>query len=177
MAKHSKITRQRGAAYLYSDGTFVEVFDEQRLGAKIGETIEITRGYAETEFRSPFSGGGMATEDATVPNTGRIVFHRYGTEGVLNILKGSRVTARIPSLHNGSARTLEQGIEIGYITITHPKLGEFLWYTLPGLLSAAMEIQWGEKYVASRENWQVGDRWGDAPVVAVTDLRKKEATA
>lgn len=172
-----KTIRKHTCSYLYTDGTLVQAFEEERDGVKIGETVDITLNYCRVDMRRYMEEGG-----AQHCPIGRIVFHQRYSEmkGVVEMARGGRIQASVPSICNGSPNTQEKRLAVQYLTLKTANGFEFHWTETPTILSSQFTIQdeasAGE--LVKPDEMYKGKLWGGyARVWKITDLRVKTAVA
>lgn len=170
-SNRSHIERRPGCAYLYSDGSLVQLFEEYRDGVQIGQTADVTLGYCQVYLSSK-----LDSDWHKVSGVGRIVLHRYGSDGFLPLAKGGRIEATSPSVHNGSQNTKERNIEVQYVKLT-TKQGLLLsWSDATSVLSSQFTVQVGASFLSDVSKLYVGSPlWSDydTHVMKITDLRPK----
>ncbi|CAM6053509.1 unnamed protein product [Sphagnum tenellum] len=160
----AKTNRKISASYLTTDGTLAQIIiEETRNGVKIGETAEVTYGWATVGIRD-YSGNRVRVD-------GRIVIHRYD-ESYVTLAKGGRVEATLPNRESGSEKTKTLGYDVQYVKITTKNKLELSWTDVTSIISSAFTVQSGAQYLIA-DNLKVGDLfWSGVYVSKVTDLRK-----
>jgi hypothetical protein len=148
------------------------MFEERKDGMKIGETCDITLGYADVTIYPNYE----ASRGYQKNTRGRIVFHKYGTTAVIKLAKGAKITAIVPSLSAGSENTKRLNIGVGYLFVDTPKYGKLEWTVMDSVLSSEFTLQSsadGEKY--ELPEIRVGGSFGlDCRILNVKDLRKAQ---
>lgn len=176
MRKTAKVTRELQCAYLYADGSLAEMYQESRGGVQIGETVDVTRGYARVDFHDVRKGANEnGYNPAPLVDHGRLVIHSDNL-GLLPLLKGAWVRCYAPDVDGGSPRTREKGIAVGglYATV---KGGARINLNLLEEISSGLTVQVDRQYkTAARDDAYIGQLWGhDARINAITDTGRLEA--
>jgi hypothetical protein len=170
-------TRRLTGSYLTTEGTMYQIFEELRGGSRIGETTDVTYGYAKVEIVRYLS-----DEHNREFVQGRIVIHRYSNDGFIALAKGGRVSAVAPGFYYGSERTREQRLETQSVKLITKGNLELSWHDVVSVMGSTFTVQ----VTASRENPEqyaipegltTGDRLHDTVVNKVTDLRKPKEVA
>lgn len=170
-----KLTRTIWCSYLYTDGTLIEVFEESRDGVKIGETADVTLGYCDLSI--------MRHEDRHIwspenRRQGRIVIGKYRSSGFLQLARGGKIDATMPSLSNGSENSKSKGISVQYVTLTTAKGIKLEWTETPDIISGQFTIQDENHAPAQPDTLVSGSLWGcSARIWKVKDLRPKQQEA
>ena len=169
----AKLIRKYTCAYLYTDGTLIQCFEEERDRVKIGETCDVTFGYCRVDMRRYEDGGGALA----VP-VGRIVFHQLYNDlkGPVDLCAGGRVSCSVPSICNGSPNTQEKRLAVQYLTIKTANGYELHWTELPAVISGQFTIQDNtrEEELLKPEDTYQGKLWaGFSRIWKITDLRAK----
>jgi hypothetical protein len=168
------MSRKATYAYLYSDGTLVQLFNELRGNNKIGETADITYNYCDVALMKGFS-----YTDRT-SKSGRIVFQGIDNgQGFIKLAKDGKVRAHEACLVAGSNKTRDLGIAVQYVVLTTKSGIELSWNEVPGILSGSFLVQVAEQWTIM-QSLQSGDRlWSDVRVNKVTrnGANKKEVAA
>jgi len=176
----AKTERKLTCAYLYTDGTLVELYDESRNFVPLGESVDITRGYCQvymSRYRSEGEADGYRAKERV--ERGRIVIHRIGCNnrnGFLAMARGGRVEATMPSVHEGSESSREKNIAVQYLHLVAKNGMEFSWCDATSVLSSQFTLQDSPEVWHGTEEFRVGSKWGyNARVMNVRDLRAKPA--
>ncbi len=166
------MSRTLNCQYLYTDGTLVAVYEERKGGVVIGETVDITLGYAKV-ILSKRTELFFGPKDAVI---GRIVLHR-GAEGFVTMAKGGTVAATMPTIEAGSENTRKLGIAVQCVTLTTKAGVKLEWSETPSILSSNFHLQ--EMEQTDPDRLHVGYSWGSGRIWKITDLRAKsvEVTA
>ncbi len=135
----NKVERRQMHSYLYSDGTLVDTFEEYRGDVKLGETVDLTLGFAKVTITASYDDG--------TPAEGRIIFAEYDTKGMIALMRGNPVVVSLPSSKAGSENTRNLGITVGYLKIIHPKFGKLTWMEFGNLIGTEYHTQVGSTYL------------------------------
>jgi hypothetical protein len=161
-----KNERKLSHAYIYTNGTLVEVFHERRSGMTIGQTVDVTRGFCEVQISK------ITDENRELIEAGRIVLNS-NTDSMLTLMRGGTVYADLSSIHGGSRMTAGLGLLVEFMKVVTAKGLKFWWNSIPDTLSGPFAVQEiAADYSASFCDVVLGSYLEGRTVCKVKDLRK-----
>lgn len=157
------------SAYIYTDGTLVQPYEEKQKGVRMADTVDITLGYCQVEIHRKYDAFGVYLKKHRVPR-GRIALTLWSNTGFIALARGGCIRATMPDVMAATGRTRAQGIAAQIIVLTTHTGLELTWLELPELVSPVFSIE--EKHLERIAGVKRGDTWGGMQVSAVKDLRK-----
>ncbi len=136
--KKPQYRRELSCSYLYADGTLMQNYTESRDGLNLGETWDVTYGYASVTGTTGYRGGAFSNDQYTTDAC--IIINRY-EPGMLKLLKGAKVRFSIPTTESGSENTKKHNIAVGHLSVETKAIGELNWTVFASFISGPIHLQ------------------------------------